>query len=221
MLGIKEIWFLFNQIMSVEWQGKFLGWIYTIYRGPFLFSNFKVLCRIFKFWTVLNSWDHSALKLLKIFFFINYYLEVASLICNMLISFGITPNFRSNLPPLNNGLEKNAFSNLIMQITEWSELFKNVRNLKIRHILATVPPYIQVKDRLPPILLCYYAEAKHVLAKQSFCRLPRHGAIICMVITYFFLYITHLKFKLQLLIWYCLNETCHGSNNVKHTKRIK
>ena len=135
---------------------------------------------------------------------------------NMLISFGITPNFRSNLPPLNNGLEKNAFSNLIMQTTEWSQLFKIMKNLKIRHILATLPPYIQVKDPHFTLLLC---RDQACPSKVEFLQI-RHGAITCILTTYFFLYITHLKFKIQLLI-YCLNETCHGSNNVKHTKRIK
>ena len=42
-------------------------------------------------------------------------------------------NFRSNLRPLNNGLEKNAFYNFNV---EWSQLIKSVRDLQIGHILA-------------------------------------------------------------------------------------
>ena len=54
-----------------------------------------------------------------------------------LISFGITPNFRSNLRPLNIDLEKKCFAYLN---SEWSQLFKTVRNLKIRQTLANEQP---------------------------------------------------------------------------------
>ena len=57
---------------------------------------------------------------------------------NTMFSFGVMQNFRSNARPLNSSLELNAFYNFNV---EWSQLFKSVRNLQIRHILVFGPPY--------------------------------------------------------------------------------
>ena len=47
--------------------------------------------------------------------------------------------FRSNAGPLNSGLEKSAFNEFNLEL---SQLFKTVRNLKIGQKMANEQPYI-------------------------------------------------------------------------------
>ena len=51
---------------------------------------------------------------------------------------GTCLNFRSNARPLNSGLEKNDLDDFNVEL---SQLFKTVRNLKIRRTLAFEQPY--------------------------------------------------------------------------------
>ena len=54
-----------------------------------------------------------------------------------MISFGVMQKFRSNAGPLNSGLEKSAFNEFNLEL---SQLFKTVRNLWIGNILANEQP---------------------------------------------------------------------------------
>ena len=55
-----------------------------------------------------------------------------------MISFGVVQKFRSNARPLNSGLEKNGLNEFNLEL---SQLFKTVRNVKIRCGLAIGPHY--------------------------------------------------------------------------------
>ena len=63
----------------------------------------------------------------------------------LMFSYGIRQNYRSNWRPLNSGLEKIDWNDFNL---EWSQLFKHVQNLKVKHTLANGPPYRKPTDTI-------------------------------------------------------------------------